>query len=1837
MALNFNTSPYFDDFDKDSGFLRILFNPGRAVQARELTQIQSILQNQVRAGADHIFKDGTAIVGSDVGLNIIKFVKLVEADVDWNGRVIEGTISGAIAKIIKIHPDEAEPIYYIQELSGIFSEVEDVRTYDTICNSGVYDENGYCEDNTWFRTGLETKTGTVIDFGSGLEATINNGIYYIGGEFAPVLEQTIWVNPLEKYATAVVGFDIEEKIIEANSDERLLDPATGFYNQNAPGADRYYINMKLTTKEESIDTFDFLPIITVVDGSVTTKVKRTDYSTIIEELAQRTYDESGDYTTQSFPIQIIKHPTDDSQYGVKINPGKAYVRGHENELLSSISIYAEKARTSKLISNDNIKANFGPYYDIESASDVGGIFDVFHKEKLTFITNATYTGTEVLSTVGTSDRRITHFTEFGNGFRIYLDQPTGLDVVTDATFIVSSANPSVYVKLHRPTGRAVAQGTFAPWLYNIQPMTANVISGQTNYYTQKDFNVNLTGNSVAVAAGFGSMHWDKILLIWNTTDNILIPKNAVNISTGLTWEAVYSNENVTINIIDAATGQSPTGSDYNGHDLRVLANMYISLAQPRTISEITFSDQQIDLNIANKLMLPYGVFEIESIKDSISNVDVSDDFFFVKGNYDTEFENAYAIYINEDEAAIPGTTYKITYKAYQIGNTTNATFLNVNSYENGTIAYDDIHTYKAYYEPYGDFRLADVLDFRHTPLDFDTGTFLPLVDSNITISYEYYMPRADRLTLNTDGEFSIKQGFASEAAMLPKELDSEMTLYNFYVPPYTYDIGNISATFVDQKNYTMADLRELEERIDSLEYYTSLNLLEQTTESMQVLDENGLERYKNGMLVDSFTDHGIGDISNEDYFVSIYPEGGVCTTPFEMKGYDLEVTEYSGLRKNGRTWTLDFSLDEGWISQQFASQMLNLNPFAKLSWIGFLEISPQSDTWFEEEYASDVIVQNENNNNVRRQVELFGTQTRWNSWKTTWTGWSDNGGKKDYVAGSSEVKWAGRTANVHPGWGGDRPVDVNAIDGKIGPDGHSNINGFTLDKIWNQGWMATNTWVGGGGNRPGGRPSKTFTLWRETIKRNPRWKQEQTRSSTSVRTGTKTWKETKEIKTQVGDKQIDSSSISFMRSIPITINADKLRPDTLMHFEFDGVNVDDYITDYLGNEVNITTDGRGRLRGVIFNIPADSPRIQNGIRFHTGTKTLKIQDSFVKGEITTECETEFTSAGTLNTRQRTIMSTLQSVTKSSSLNDSNASTATRTVSRGGGTTRSKTKKTIREYYDPVAESFMVSNEEGGVFIDSIDLYFATKDMNGTPVRCELREMINGYPTFDALPGAGSFVYPEDVFTSDNGTSNTRFTFSDPVYLLNGVEYCFVVISDSLDYNIWISELGSRDRATNTYIATQDHLGSMFTSQNNSTWTPEQTKDVKFKINKCVFDITSGASIQMNMKAFEGVRYATGFTTNIEPMLLPGTETKLNVIVNQDIVNIITDIEDGEDYQFESRVTIDGAQSSGFQYTPLTVMAEMSSTNTNISPVWNNERLSLIIQNNVVFDGALNDKHKKGVYISKMVQLSNGADDLQMWLSVQNLAETYIKVFYDTGTTIPRYIDTEAWPNITTNGDYNVNDYEEEYAFIYNDNPELQITNDNGSQASWNGIVGNFDSSAYVDGDGDVNNISRMHLVDISHMKSVLTNSFISKYDLENVAKDNGNINSYEVGDIWFGVAGDQLNKKFYVKIIKEDGTYDKEEVPVLKIVSQVATDHPDYSFGLAVVEEDPITWREMKDAGNNIDNENINTDMEFIEHMYSPLKKINNEFKTFRIKIELYTIDPVYMPAVRELRVLAVT
>jgi len=94
VTTDFNVTPYYDDYDEDKQFLRVLFRPGFAVQGRELTQLQTILQKQSSRLGDHIFKDGSKVLGGEVTLDTeVYYLKLTTDDTatDFSSGIISDT------------------------------------------------------------------------------------------------------------------------------------------------------------------------------------------------------------------------------------------------------------------------------------------------------------------------------------------------------------------------------------------------------------------------------------------------------------------------------------------------------------------------------------------------------------------------------------------------------------------------------------------------------------------------------------------------------------------------------------------------------------------------------------------------------------------------------------------------------------------------------------------------------------------------------------------------------------------------------------------------------------------------------------------------------------------------------------------------------------------------------------------------------------------------------------------------------------------------------------------------------------------------------------------------------------------------------------------------------------------------------------------------------------------------------------------------------------------------------------------------------------------------------------------------------------------------------------------------------------------------------------------------------------------------------------------------------------------------------------------------------------------------------------------------------------------
>lgn len=319
MALDFNTEPFFDDFSEDNKFHRILFRPGYAVQARELTQLQTILQEQVRRHGDHIFKEGAMVIPGQISYDLrLSYVQLV-TDININMETVLSTLvgmeiknsSGLVAKVIAY--TLAETVNGVLQPNTIFVKYQN-STQDISGNNVTTFDVGDTLTPVDGTIGLDTIVsepfnGAIPPVGFGCSATIQRGIYYIKKNFVLVQDQVIVLDKYSNTPSYRVGLKLTESIVYPEDDENLLDNALGSPNYAAPGAARYKMDLTLTKITVDLDAIttteeiDFIDLLRLESGNVIFKIDRTNYAEIEKTLARRTYDESGDYALNPFSIQ----------------------------------------------------------------------------------------------------------------------------------------------------------------------------------------------------------------------------------------------------------------------------------------------------------------------------------------------------------------------------------------------------------------------------------------------------------------------------------------------------------------------------------------------------------------------------------------------------------------------------------------------------------------------------------------------------------------------------------------------------------------------------------------------------------------------------------------------------------------------------------------------------------------------------------------------------------------------------------------------------------------------------------------------------------------------------------------------------------------------------------------------------------------------------------------------------------------------------------------------------------------------------------------------------------------------------------------------------------------------------------------------------------------------------------------------------------------------------------------------------------------------------------------------------------------------------------------------
>ena len=385
MSLNFNVSPYYDDFDPAKNYHRVLFKPGFAVQARELTQSQSILQNQITNFADNIFASNSPVTGGQVTTNLnCYYIKLQptynNATIDvsqFNGLLIQDSTGTVLAKVVAAIP-----------ASSTVAGVGDPPTLVVVYKSGSQFTDGsvvYSVDSN-----LAAQAQLLNSTGSSSVASIAQGVFYISGSYTNVSGETIssgtfvQVNPqtvvLDKYDNSPnlrVGLNITETIVDYINDASLLDPAVGASNYQAPGADRYQINLTLQTRPLSLGDDDgFIELIRITNGAISKTVDGSVYSVIDDYFAKRDYETNGDYVVRDFKLTPKTNVNDSSNntYIMSVGKGLAYVKGHRVESTSSVDLVTDRARTTASLTNNPVYLSYGNYFYVDTVRGANGTF-----------------------------------------------------------------------------------------------------------------------------------------------------------------------------------------------------------------------------------------------------------------------------------------------------------------------------------------------------------------------------------------------------------------------------------------------------------------------------------------------------------------------------------------------------------------------------------------------------------------------------------------------------------------------------------------------------------------------------------------------------------------------------------------------------------------------------------------------------------------------------------------------------------------------------------------------------------------------------------------------------------------------------------------------------------------------------------------------------------------------------------------------------------------------------------------------------------------------------------------------------------------------------------------------------------------------------------------------------------------------------------------------------------------------------------------------------------------------------------------------------------------------
>ena len=717
------------------------------------------------------------------------------------------------------------------------------------------------------------------------------------------------------------------------------------------------------------------------------------------------------------------------------------------------------------------------------------------------------------------------------------------------------------------------------------------------------------------------------------------------------------------------------------------------------------------------------------------------------------------------------------------------------------------------------------------------GQRLPIPSSQILIDFSFYLARIDVVVVDEFKNFSIVKGIASENPVMPPISDNFMALAIIFVAAYPSlspalgrrlnrnDIACAVRRVVTQR-FTMRQIGSLKRRIENLEYFASINALEKNALDMLIPDENGLDRFKNGIFVDNFKNHTLGATYNSDYNIvidavenSIRPTYKMDSILYEynssgssnIREHNVQPAGYSSLPeeiqkryRSGKVIMLPY-VEEILVQQNRASTIRNVET-SVYKFNGRLQLFPDNDVWVStEDLEANVVDIGGNTLDPLFESKLGNT---WNAWEEVVVGYGIFAAGSSDPIGGKYFKTEAEAKKLASQLAGPAQVTNADVRDKLGYTG-PNI-GTTVELVT-----------------------------------------QRTRSGAEVYAA-----EGEKQETQLGNFVKNVDIIPYIRAQEIRLFARGMKANTRLYAFFDGKNMSSFVTPTNNEFVSTGAEGSSLLSDddgevyAILRLPKKNPNNanDNSTEFRTGTKQIVITNSPTNdSDATSACDQFFVAQGLIQQKQNTIVTTRQIVIVQNPLGETQESR--RIVHTQPWRNASCLAYSFYLGADQVPES------EEGAFLTSVDLFFEAKDPT-LGIWFEIREMNSGGGiTRTQIPFSEVWLKSSDVNTSNDGSVATKVTFPVPIFLQNRTQYAFVIHTEGINpnYYVWVSKLGENDVITNQPITERPRTGTLFTTNNDLNYIPVDRTDLKVKFNRAKFSTTVTGSASFGNKPIEILR------------------------------------------------------------------------------------------------------------------------------------------------------------------------------------------------------------------------------------------------------------------------------------------------------------------------------------------------------------------------------------------------